>query len=653
MLVLFLLLYSSFEVPYSMAFDDTNADTDKQSPLYAFDVCLDIIFMVDVAMSFVTGFYNTKGIMVKDPSVIAVRYLRSWFLPDVGGSFPFDQVISLFLSQSGNIGALRILKLVRLMKLLRAVRVFKILNELGQREGLGALKNVIGIFRSLFALVFVAHVTGCLFAMLIPDETNDNWMYAYQPDLKFAGAWIRYEVSLYWAIVSITTIGYGDIKPVVDNERIFCIFVAMTGAIVFSFCMGTISELILNVTGTQLRFSIKEQQIRDYIHFRELSKHLGLRIISFYSLSWKKSGALYKEQEILNELSSPLRKAIMIDVGAKAKAQLPILQGFDDESVGYVFTRLRRVDFMAGDVIYQRGDRADEAYLVSSGSVALHLDGKVRSKSISEDLSNATDRRAIRLLDHASDGSMFGELGLFPDISLPVRSETAVAKTNVAAYALSAAEMPSLAELYPNVVATLREYCELKAAEARAMGRAYTEADKTMTRSGGPCRVKTAITQMQRHLLVLKEQSTLVPAASKAGGKVLKLFVTSGSCGGIEAELTSLSCVVSDEGELLCIENTTEGILGAGAKSLGYLWPGRSTYRVLQSEEVRKHVGRAAGGGAQLFGCSISVFCEGFNVQCDKEFCADVQILLFTWVEEEFDTFVQLIETVIHENFTS
>ena len=188
-----------------MAFDDSS--TDPRSAAYAVDVFLDVIFMTDVALCFMTAFYDAKGMLVRDMREICSRYTKSWFLPDVGGSFPFDSVVSLFLTQPGNIGAMRILKLVRLLKLLRALRVFRALNELGNREGLGALKSAIGIFRSLFTLIFVAHVLGCFFVMLIPLDPNDNWLIDYQPALMQADDWTQYITCLYWAMISVTTVG--------------------------------------------------------------------------------------------------------------------------------------------------------------------------------------------------------------------------------------------------------------------------------------------------------------------------------------------------------------------------------------------------------------------------------------------------------------
>ena len=450
-----------------MAFDDSS--TDPRSAAYAVDVFLDVIFMTDVALCFMTAFYDAKGMLVRDMREICSRYTKSWFLPDIGGSFPFDSVVSLFLTQPGNIGAMRILKLVRLLKLLRALRVFRALNELGNREGLGALKSAIGIFRSLFTLIFVAHVLGCFFVMLIPLDPNDNWLIDYQPALMQADDWTQYITCLYWAMISVTTVGYGDIKPENGEERTYGIFVALSGAISFSFCMGTISSLIAKVNGSRFRIMEKEADVTEYLHFREFSNELKAKIRTHYSLSWRKSGD-FQESQILCELSSTLRKEVLKGIGAKCKVHVPIFQGFDDECIGYIFTRMRRVDFMEGDIIYQKGDCADEMYLVSRGTVGIHV-GKLRQlSSRQQDKFQSRVSRASKVIE---TGGTFGELAIFPDLLQQVRYETAIADSWVVEYTLAAAEVPGLEAVYPNVVASLREFCQLKIADGRARGHTF------------------------------------------------------------------------------------------------------------------------------------------------------------------------------------
>jgi voltage-gated potassium channel len=72
-------------------------------------------------------------------------------------------------------------------------------------------------------------------------------MHHYDPSMVDADQWTQYITSLYWAIVSVTTMGYGDIMPVTHVERMVCIGVALTGAVVFSHCMGLVSSLIAQV----------------------------------------------------------------------------------------------------------------------------------------------------------------------------------------------------------------------------------------------------------------------------------------------------------------------------------------------------------------------------------------------------------------------
>ena len=51
--------------------------------------------------------------------------------------------------------------------------------------------------------------------------------------------------------------GYGDIVPVTDIERIFTLGVALIGAVVFSYCMGSVGTLISQVGRRRRLFSLE------------------------------------------------------------------------------------------------------------------------------------------------------------------------------------------------------------------------------------------------------------------------------------------------------------------------------------------------------------------------------------------------------------
>jgi hypothetical protein len=56
-----------------------------------------------------------------------------------------------------------------------------------------------------------------------------------------------YLAAIYWAMVTLTTIGYGDITPTNESERAFCLFSSMVGALVFGYMIGELVRIIHNM----------------------------------------------------------------------------------------------------------------------------------------------------------------------------------------------------------------------------------------------------------------------------------------------------------------------------------------------------------------------------------------------------------------------
>ena len=214
-----LLAYCSFSVPYGIAFEG-GSQSGLNSLELKLELAIDIVFLIDIALSFITR-VEIHGNLTKSHRKIALRYASTWLVPDFLGSFPFDIVASAIMGSGSNLSTMRF---VRMIRLIRAVRLLAKLNGLRNREGYERLGTIISIGTSLFALSFTSHLMGCMFTIIANDEGDNNWLAHYASGIgqELDDDWSRYVVAAYWAIISLTTMGYGDIVPITQAGRTLC-----------------------------------------------------------------------------------------------------------------------------------------------------------------------------------------------------------------------------------------------------------------------------------------------------------------------------------------------------------------------------------------------------------------------------------------------
>ncbi len=77
-IIVFFMIYTATILPFRVCF------IEEYDPIYYyFELVMNIIFGIDVIISFFSAYYDDDNVLVTNNKYIAIQYLKSWFLIDI------------------------------------------------------------------------------------------------------------------------------------------------------------------------------------------------------------------------------------------------------------------------------------------------------------------------------------------------------------------------------------------------------------------------------------------------------------------------------------------------------------------------------------------------------------------------------------------
>jgi len=246
---LFLIFYDLFYVPFTLGFN-----TNSQGFFYVFDIIKDLFFFMDLLLNFTTAYYDKNGNLVRDPKTISKHYVSTnLFIIDLITALPIPLVADLVIHRDDTrvsfLRLLRFLRFLRLIRVLKAVKLLRIYHKVEEFFYSSLFNGIKSIFSLLFYIILCAHWIACLWHF-VGQENEDvegvSWLTTYY-NLKGDTLQERYVASLYFAVMTMITVGYGDITPVTMSERIVSIIAMLSGCAMFAYSMNSIGVLVQNL----------------------------------------------------------------------------------------------------------------------------------------------------------------------------------------------------------------------------------------------------------------------------------------------------------------------------------------------------------------------------------------------------------------------
>ena len=157
-----------------------------------------------------------------------------------------DLVATLPFYMTWLFGSARYLLIIRVFRLIRVFRVFKLFHFL--REGNLLLRSIILSSRKIFVFfLFVVTLVTSLGTV----------MYMIEGDLP-GTQFTNIPKSIYWAIVTMTTVGYGDVTPVTGLGRFLSSLVMLLGYTIMAVPTGIVSVSMMNLRDAEKREATQE-----------------------------------------------------------------------------------------------------------------------------------------------------------------------------------------------------------------------------------------------------------------------------------------------------------------------------------------------------------------------------------------------------------
>lgn len=177
------------------------------------DIVTAVLFVIDYILRLITADYKMK----KQSWISFVKYpFTPWAIIDLVSILP-----SIAVLNSG-------FKLLRLFRIFRTFRVFRVFKALRYSKSIMIIIKVIRNSKDALLAVCTLAIGYILISALVIFNVESN-------------SFDTFFDAVYWATVSLTTVGYGDIYPITKAGRIITMISSMFGIAIVALPAGIIT----------------------------------------------------------------------------------------------------------------------------------------------------------------------------------------------------------------------------------------------------------------------------------------------------------------------------------------------------------------------------------------------------------------------------
>ena len=352
--IIFITLFTGIEIPLRLAFSYPTGTS-----IFWAELLISTSFALDILINFHVA-YKSGNRYITSKSKIASKYLRGWFSIDLIATIPFFLFTGFVAVESTH--TLRILRLFQLNRIIKLLGVVRFTKNWQKQHALNPSK-----YRLVFFIVFIsmaAHWIACGW-MLLGGVSN------------FSGTVFEtYTRALYWAITTLTTVGYGDITPETVGQQYYTMMVMIAGVGSYGYVIGNVASFLANMDLVKAGYRKKMEEITAFLNYRSVPPELQQRVHEYYEHLWE-SRLGHDEESVLNDIPNPLKTDLALYMRQDLIKKVPFFAEASESLLRDLVMALRPRVYLPGTDIIRKGDMGTCMYIISTGTVEVVSENEI------------------------------------------------------------------------------------------------------------------------------------------------------------------------------------------------------------------------------------------------------------------------------------